>query len=68
MLSQNKQIKIEIEGLISQGFVKKQKIYDKVVDNLDVPRATVRRVGMELFSDHMKIAKILQPIKPKHGS
>ncbi len=49
-----------INSLLDEGITDKQDIYSKVVDNLGVPRPTVRRVARDLRNELLTKIKILQ--------
>jgi len=53
-------IKEAIKSLIDDGITDKQDIYSKVVDNLGVPRPTVRRVARDFRNELLTKIKILQ--------
>lgn len=57
--SQSKQIEIAIIHQLDEGISKKTEIYDKVTDELGVPRPTVRRVARDLRSKLQERIKIL---------
>jgi len=50
------------------GLTDKQDIYTKVVDELGVPRPTVRRVARDLRNELLDKIKILQSEIPKPAS
>lgn len=52
-----------IEHLLDIGLTDKLKIYDKVEEQLDVPRPTVRRVARDLRTKYQKRIDLLQKIK-----
>ena len=58
--NQSAVIKEAINSYIDQGLTSKQEIYSKIVDDLDVPRPTVRRVASDLRNELMEKIKILQ--------
>ena len=58
--NQSTVIKETINSLLDDGVTDKQDIYSKVVDNLGVPRPTVRRVARDLRNDLLAKIKILQ--------
>ena len=58
--NQSTVIKEAINSLLDEGVTDKQDIYSKVVDKLDVPRPTVRRVAGDLRNELLKKIKILQ--------
>ena len=53
-------IKAAINTLLDNGVTDKQDIYTKVVDELGVPRPTVRRVARDLRNELLEKIKILQ--------
>jgi len=58
--NQSTVIKEAINSLLDEGITDKQDIYSKVVDNLGVPRPTVRRVDRDLRNELLTKIKILQ--------
>ena len=58
--NQSTVIKEAINSLLDEGITDKQDIYTKVVDNLGVPRPTVRRVARDLRNELLTKIKILQ--------
>jgi DNA invertase Pin-like site-specific DNA recombinase len=58
--NQSTVIKEAINSLLDEGIADKQDIYSKVVDNLGVPRPTVRRVARDLRNELLTKIKILQ--------
>ena len=52
--NQSTVIKEAINSLLDEGITDKQDIYSKVVDNLGVPRPTVRRVAGDLRTELLK--------------
>ena len=58
--NQSTVIKETINSLLDEGVTDKQDIYSKVVDNLGVPRPTVRRVARDLRNELLTKIKILQ--------
>ena len=58
--NQSTVIKEAINSLLDEGITDKQDIYSKVVDNLGVPRPTVRRVARDLRKELLTKIKILQ--------
>jgi len=58
--NQSTVIKEAINSLRDEGITDKQDIYSKVVDNLGVPRPTVRRVARDLRNELLTKIKILQ--------
>jgi len=53
-------IKDAINSYLDKGISDKQDIYSKVVDELGVPRPTVRRVARDLRNELLTKIKILQ--------
>ena len=53
-------IKQTINSFLDKGITDKQDIYTKVVDELGVPRPTVRRVARDLRNELLDKIKILQ--------
>jgi len=58
--NQSTVIKEALISLLDEGVTDKQDIYSKVVDNLGVPRPTVRRVARDLRNELLTKIKILQ--------
>ena len=58
--NQSTVIKEAINSLLDEGITDKQDIYSKVVDQLGVPRPTVRRVARDLRNELLTKIKILQ--------
>ena len=58
--NQSTVIKEAINSLLDERISDKQDIYSKVVDNLGVPRPTVRRVARDLRNELLTKIKILQ--------
>lgn len=58
--TQSTSIKQAINELLEQGLTDKQIIYSKVVEELGVPRPTVRRVARDLRNELLRKVKILQ--------
>ena len=58
--NQSTVIKAAINSLIDKGVTDKQDIYTKVVDELGVPRPTVRRVARDLRNELLEKIQILQ--------
>ena len=58
--NQSTVIKAAINSLLDKGVTDKQDIYTKVVDELGVPRPTVRRVARELRNELLDKIQILQ--------
>ena len=58
-------IKQAINSCLDKGITDKQDIYSKVVDELGVPRPTVRRVARDLRNELLEKIQILQSDLPK---
>ena len=58
-------IKQAINSCLDKGLTDKQDIYSKVVEDLGVPRPTVRRVARDLRNELLEKIKILQSEIPK---
>ena len=58
-------IKQAINSCLDNGLTDKQDIYSKVVEELGVPRPTVRRVARDLRNELVDKIKILQSEIPK---
>jgi hypothetical protein len=63
--TQSTNIKQAINQLLDKGFTDKQDIYTKVVEELGVPRPTVRRVARDLRNELLQKIKILQSEFPE---
>ena len=63
--NQSTVIKEAINSYLDKGLTDKQVIYTKVVDDLGVPRPTVRRVARDLRNELLDKIKILQSEAPK---
>ena len=63
--NQSSRIKATINSFLDQGLTDKQIIYNKVVDELGVPRPTVRRVARDLRNELLEKINILQSTMPK---
>ena len=63
--TQSTNIKQAINNLLDKGFTDKQDIYSKVVEELGVPRPTVRRVARDLRNELVQKIKILQSEVPE---
>lgn len=63
--TQSTNIKEAINELLDKGFTDKQDIYTKVVEELGVPRPTVRRVARDLRNELLQKIKILQSEVPE---
>ena len=63
--TQSTNIKQAINNLLDKGFTDKQDIYTKVVEDLGVPRPTVRRVARDLRTELLQKIKILQSEVPE---
>ncbi len=66
--NQSTVIKEAINSYLEKGLTDKQNIYTKVVDELGVPRPTVRRVARDLRNELLDKIKILQSEVPKPAS
>ncbi len=64
--NQSTVIKEAINSYLEKGFTDKQDIYSKVVDELGVPRPTVRRVARDLRNELLKKIEILQSDSQKN--
>lgn len=62
--NQSNTIKKMINSCLDRGFTDKQAIYNKVVDDLGVPRPTVRRVARDLRNELLKKINSLQSSMP----
>ena len=62
-LSQTKSVMLEINKLIDEGMKDRTEIYTKVVQNLHVPRPTVRRIASELRTELQAKVDILSAIE-----
>ena len=58
--NQSTVIKAAINSYIDNGVKDKQDLYTKVVDELGVPRPTVRRVARDLRNELLEKIQILQ--------
>ena len=58
--NQSAVIKEAINSCLDKGLTDKQIIYSKVVDDLRVPRPTVRRVARDLRNELLEKINILQ--------
>lgn len=58
--TQSTNIKEAINALLDKGLTDKQDIYTKVVEELGVPRPTVRRVARDLRNELLQKIQILQ--------
>jgi len=58
-------IKQAINSFLDKGLTDKQDIYSKVVEELGVPRPTVRRVARDLRNELVDKIKIVQSEIPK---
>lgn len=68
--NQSTVIKEAINSYLNKGLTDKQDIYTKVVNDLGVPRPTVRRVARDLRNELLEKIGILQSeaIKPSEPS
>tara|TARA_B100001765_G_scaffold180069_1_gene123433 strand:+ start:159 stop:395 length:237 start_codon:yes stop_codon:yes gene_type:complete len=58
--NQSTVIKEKINSFLDKGITSKNDIYTKVVEDLGVPRPTVRRVARDLRNELLEKIKILQ--------
>ena len=65
--NQNARIKATITSFLDRGLTDKQVIYNKVVDELGVPRPTVRRVARDLRNELVEKITLLQSTMPKEA-
>jgi DNA-binding transcriptional regulator LsrR (DeoR family) len=63
--NQSTVIKQAINSYLERGLTDKQDIYSKVVEELGVPRPTVRRVARDLRNELLAKIKILQSDIPQ---
>lgn len=63
--NQSTVIKQAINSYLEKGLTDKQDIYSKVVNELGVPRPTVRRVARDLRNELLTKIKILQSEIPQ---
>ena len=63
--TQSTNIKQAINQLLDKGFTDKQDIYTKVVEELGVPRPTLRLVARDLRNELLQKIKILQSEVPE---
>ncbi|MBI5696972.1 MAG: hypothetical protein HZC29_00385 [Thaumarchaeota archaeon] len=66
--NQSTVIKQAINTYLEKGLTDKQDIYSKVVEELGVPRPTVRRVARDLRNELLAKIKILQSEVPQEIS
>jgi len=66
--NQSTVIKQAINSYLEKGLTDKQDIYSKVVEELGVPRPTVRRVARDLRNELLTKIKILQNEVPQEVS
>jgi hypothetical protein len=66
--NQSTVIKQAINSYLEKGLTDKQDIYSKVVEELGVPRPTVRRVARDLRNELLAKIKILQSEVPQEIS
>lgn len=59
-INQNAVIKEIINSYLDKGITNKQDLYSKVVEDLGVPRPTVRRVARDLRNELLEKIQILQ--------
>lgn len=63
--NQSAVIKQAINSYLEKGLTDKQDIYSRVVEELGVPRPTVRRVARDLRNELLAKIKILQSEVPQ---
>ncbi len=63
--NQSTVIKQAINSYLEKGLTDKQDIYSRVVEELGVPRPTVRRVARDLRNELLAKIKILQSEVPQ---
>lgn len=66
--NQSAKIKATINSFLDQGLTDKQVIYNKVVDELGVPRPTVRRVARDLRNELLEKINVLQSTMPREAA
>ncbi|HXG74437.1 MAG: hypothetical protein QW177_08905 [Candidatus Nitrosotenuis sp.] len=66
--NQSTVIKQAINSYLEKGLTDKQDIYSRVVEELGVPRPTVRRVARDLRNELLAKIKILQSESPQADS
>ncbi|NIP62285.1 MAG: hypothetical protein GWN01_07825 [Nitrosopumilaceae archaeon] len=66
--NQSTVIKEAIISYLEKGLTDKQDIYSKVVDDLGVPRPTVRRVARDLRNELLEKIQILQSENAKSNA
>ena len=66
--NQSARIKATINSFLDQGLTDKQVIYNKVVDELGVPRPTVRRVARDLRNELLEKINVLQSTMPREAA
>lgn len=64
-MNQSTIIRQSILSWLHKGLDDKQDIYCKVIDELGVPRPTVRRIAKDLRNELVEYVKILQSEIPK---
>ncbi|MGI0003692.1 MAG: hypothetical protein ACREAX_00195 [Candidatus Nitrosotenuis sp.] len=65
--NQSTVIKQAINSYLERGLTDKQDIYSKVVEELGVPRPTVRRMARDLRNELLAKIKILQSEVPQEA-
>jgi len=58
-MKQKEAVKVAIMQYLDKGLINKSEIFTKVVDDLGVPRPTVRRCSRELLDELAEKIKIL---------
>lgn len=66
-INQTTVIKEAINSCMDKGVTDKKDIYQKVVEELGVPRPTVRRVARDLRNELLEKIRILQAIDAASG-
>lgn len=64
-MSQESDAKKRINELLDQGCNDKQEIYTKIVEELGIPRPTVRRIVKTMRNEMLSKVKILQSDFPE---
>lgn len=60
--TQSSMIENTIIAYLDKGLTDKSEIFSKVVNDLGVPRPTVRRVSRDLLTKFQAYAKVLDPL------
>jgi len=58
-------VKQAIEAYLDKGLTDKNDIYSKVIEELGIPRPTIRRIARDLREEYERRIKILQNEIPK---